>query len=863
MPDKLCILACQHLAPELARIVAPLPDVTWASFASKCGRPPVTWQDLAQAAACTGSQDVYVLGSCCLAMLDEPPQPPPSFKLWQAELCFELVVSQELAHHWIQEGAYLVTPGWLANWQEWLEGEGFDREIARSFFAESCHHLLLLDTLVDDRARQRMETFAAFVDRPFQVLPVGIDYVSQRIMSLVQAWRLEERDRRAKAAINEAHQQLAEYATGLDLLGLLTRAQDESTAIVRVLDLFAMLFAPQKLCLLPFYEGSPGEIRCASMASTSSDGEQEPAALEAALIDFYRRHIPYEWTEGDKGFLLRVGGQEDPLGVVLVDEITFPVFRERYLNLALAIADVCALAIRNARAYQQIQQAERSLRENEERLRRIFEFAPIGIDLYDLQGRLVMSNQRSQDLLTGYRSDTLFSDPRLDGDAVQRLRSGEPIYTQVSLGVGAPETMGGNPARFPAEVCLDLIYTPLGADREHISGYLALIQDVTERKHAEQSLIRASRLEATATLAGGIAHDFNNLMVGVLGYAELLQEELADQPDAIDMLTRISASAQRAGKLAQQMLAFARGGKYFPTLLNLNRTILDVMQHQEQLVPSGIQIRYTVEPSLWDVKADMAQMSEVFLNLLTNAIEAIEGEGEIAITTSNRVLDAEFALAHGGLQAGPYVYLAVQDTGCGMSPEVQARIFEPFFTTKFQGRGLGLAAVFGIIQNHDGQISVYSEEGLGTVFKVYLPAVLAEFEALPPIESLLSTRKTMVLLIDDDDSVLTVTRLLLARLGYQTLIAHNGMEAIEIARTFEGDIDVALLDMAMPVMNGVETYPRLVAIRPQIKVLICSGYEPDAATQSLLKQGACCFLQKPFQAHALGAAICQALGGEG
>ncbi|MBN1579252.1 MAG: PAS domain S-box protein [Anaerolineae bacterium] len=387
--------------------------------------------------------------------------------------------------------------------------------------------------------------------------------------------------------------------------------------------------------------------------------------------------------------------------------------------------------------------------------------------------------------------------------------------------------------------------------------------EVTEQRQAAKASFQASRLEATATLAGGIAHDFNNLMVGVLGYADLLRDSLQDRPGALEMLDVISESARRAGKLAQQMLAFARGGKYQPRRMNLNDTVQRIASARERDLPSRIRVVLDTDPGLWPTQADPAQMSEVVLNLFTNAVEAIEGSGDITITTRNYTLNEGQV---NGLEPGSYVCLAVKDTGCGISPEVRARIFEPFFTTKFQGRGMGLAAAYGIVENHGGHISIQSKAGHGATFEVYLPALPAEEEersepqAVDEVQpDVLATETKTVMLIEDDAFVLKLLQRIMRRLQYSVLVAHNGQEAIEIARSYEGDIHLALLDMGMPEMGGAEAFPFLVQARPDMAVIICSGYELDETAQALLDAGAVAFIPKPFQVSLLESEIYRAI----
>ena len=404
--------------------------------------------------------------------------------------------------------------------------------------------------------------------------------------------------------------------------------------------------------------------------------------------------------------------------------------------------------------------------------------------------------------------------------------------------------------------------TVLWTDDGRPSAEVGIIRDVTESKNAEEAVRAASRMEATATLAGGIAHDFNNLMVGVLGNAELLQMRFSGSPEAMRMLNAIARSAQQAGELAQQMLAFARGGKYQPTVICLNDIVSDVLRLEERSFPPRIRIEQGLDPNLWNVKADPVQMGQVIMNLSVNAVEAIEDKGTITIATRNFFVQDRSPQELPALNPGAYVCLSVSDTGKGMTQETVAHIFEPFYTTKFQGRGLGLAAAYGIVKNHGGHLVVSSEFGQGSTFTVYLP-VSEKQPRLPKKQAPRSAvGEETILVIDDEPVVLEVTRDILERLGYRILCAHDGQEAVEIAQSYEGDIHVAVLDMGMPVMGGAQAYPLLMKARPNLKVLISSGYELDPAAQTLLDAGASAFIQKPFRAHVLATTVRKALAKE-
>ena len=391
----------------------------------------------------------------------------------------------------------------------------------------------------------------------------------------------------------------------------------------------------------------------------------------------------------------------------------------------------------------------------------------------------------------------------------------------------------------------------------HIVESVVRLREADRRTADARAL--AARMESTATLAAGVAHDFNNLMTGVMANAELLKYDIDEGAEARETLGTIIECAHRGGQLAQQLLAFARGGRYQTTRVDLNTLVRDSVRVEAHTVTPDIEVRTHLAPDLLSLDADPVQLGQVIANLHRNAVEALAGVGggRITITTRNLPADGDRPPVLADLPAGAYIELSVADTGPGMNDDTRERIFEPFFTTKEGGRGMGLAATYGIVTHHGGQIEVRSEPGAGTEFRVYLPATAAQAPGGPAPEPAPPAKRT-ILFVDDEAAILSATRRLLEPYGYHVLVAANGADGIEAARRAPTPIDVVLLDMRMPGMSGIEAFGALREAQPDAKVIICSGYELDAAARGLLDRGAASFVQKPFRIEDLVAAIEQA-----
>ncbi|MCP4660843.1 MAG: DUF1638 domain-containing protein [bacterium] len=380
MAAELRILVCGHFVREVTTVVASegFADVEVIAFPARCGRPGLGWDEIT--GACDRPCDrAQVLGCACIAALEEPPAGRDEIRLHRVEQCFHLVACRGLVDGYLREGAYLLTPGWLARWRDHLSEWGFDRQGAQEFFAETVTRLILLDTGVERESPDRLREFAEHAGRPFEIVPVGLDHLRLALTQLVLEWRLERQQREAAAELARSRRQASDYAMAMDLVNRLADTLSEDEVVSRMLDLFTMLFAPGELYYLPWVDGKPGELRTAGSPGGGQMGgspaDRQPADPTAVRSQLTRCDIEHARSESGKGILLRIALRSETLGIVKLDRIAFPGFSEHYLNLAFSIAPVCALAIHHARAYQQVKQAEEqiavSLREKEVLLREI------------------------------------------------------------------------------------------------------------------------------------------------------------------------------------------------------------------------------------------------------------------------------------------------------------------------------------------------------------------------------------------------------------------------------------------------------------------------------------------------------------
>ncbi|NUM54630.1 MAG: response regulator [Candidatus Hydrogenedentes bacterium] len=370
----------------------------------------------------------------------------------------------------------------------------------------------------------------------------------------------------------------------------------------------------------------------------------------------------------------------------------------------------------------------------------------------------------------------------------------------------------------------------------------------TRADQAEES----ERLEAIAMTGRGIAHDINNLMETVLGNVALLRGDLNDDHPRVATLEAIEKAAELAGNLTQRILAVTQGAERKPEPVNLNSIVYHLLLVEETRLAPSVRIVRHIDPDLWRVLAEHTAIAQVALNLATNAVDALNGKGRVTIRTRNVVLDHGSIPEGSGLRPGAYVLLSVEDDGEGMSPLTLAKAYDPGFTTRDGHHGQGLATVQKIVARYKGHVQINSFVGKGTACRVYLPAIDSAKAPRPAPSMSVPAGEETVLVVDDERMILEVTAETLRRLGYRTLTARNGQEAVDVARSHDGPIHLVLLDMSMPVMGGADAFPRIKAIRPESRFIVCTGFEQELISSHLLEAGGVdSFLLKPFRLSAL------------
>jgi PAS domain S-box-containing protein len=466
--------------------------------------------------------------------------------------------------------------------------------------------------------------------------------------------------------------------------------------------------------------------------------------------------------------------------------------------------------------------------------------------------------------ITGYppeevvgRNCRMFQGPDSDPATVRRMR--EAVAAGGACSVEIVNYRKDGTAHWTA-VTLNPVRDAAG----RLIHFVGVQSDVAERRQLEEQLRQAQKMEAVGRLAGGIAHDFNNLLTVIHFASDQLTEMEALPPEAREATLAISQAGRRAGRLTQQLLGFSRQTIVQPRVFDLNANVTEAASLLRRLVGEDIAIQLSLDAGLAAVKADPGKIDQVLINLAVNARDAMPQGGRITLETRNVMLDESYVGTHLDSAPGPHVMLAVSDTGHGIAKEDLPRIFEPFFTTKEPGvgTGLGLSMVFGIVQQCGGSIHVYSEPGLGTTFKIYLPAVAAAAPARRPQAAARPPRGSeTILLVEDDEAVRKVAHMALTLYGYQVITASDGAEALQLMQNEAGPLDLVLADIVMPNLSGPALAEHLRQRHPQLKVILTSGYTDDVVVRHGLLNSEMSFIQKPYSALGLARKVREVLDG--
>lgn len=520
-------------------------------------------------------------------------------------------------------------------------------------------------------------------------------------------------------------------------------------------------------------------------------------------------------------------------------------------------------------------QAEEALDQAMQRQLLHVQQTPLGVVEWDLEFRVTAWNHMAEQIF-GWSSEEALGREGTFIVPTESRTSIHDTWENLVIGSGGRRSRNANVTKDGRHIICEWYNTALKDARGRILGVASLVLDVTREEEAERDRLRmeeklreTAKLESLGVLAGGIAHDFNNLLTSILGNASLVTRQIPPGSSGHKQLEQIAQSTRRAAELCQQMLAYSGKGKFVVKPIHMTSFVEETLQLIETSISKKARLQTEFTEALPLIQADTNQLRQIVMNLVLNASEALEDHsGKITIKTGSMVPDADFLKdCHLApvLPPGQYVFLEVTDSGCGMDKETLNKIFDPFFTTKFTGRGLGLAAVQGIIRGHRGAMKVTSEPGAGTTFRILFPACNEKAENVTQLQSSVGEQFSSwgrALLADDEDSVRNVTQLMLETIGFDVIPASNGAEALELFQKHNNDFRLILLDLTMPELDGVEVLQELRKLVPDVKVIMMSGFNKENTLGRFSDQGLAGFIQKPFRLEDLRSKIKEVLSKE-
>ncbi|MDO9018471.1 MAG: PAS domain S-box protein [Deltaproteobacteria bacterium] len=545
------------------------------------------------------------------------------------------------------------------------------------------------------------------------------------------------------------------------------------------------------------------------------------------------------------GFLISGGTL---LGALTVASFDRPLRLEPAdLDLLRGMADQAASAVSNARVLTES-------RLNALRYRNILDTVFDGINITGFDGVIRYCNNQFAAML-GSTPDVVVGKAMRDLIFPEDASKADERIRRRRAGYAKPFTWRLRALDDGHEVLVRANSREIKNERGEPVAMLGVISDITSARRLEEKLLQTQKLESLGVLAGGIAHDFNNLLVGILGNAGLALVELPPGSPLRPLMDDIQAAAMRAADLTRQLLSYSGKGRFVLANLDVGAVVGDMTHLLASVVAKGVTLRYRLAASLPLIEGDASQIRQVVLSLVSNASDAIgERAGEVTVATSVVRADDDFladTFVDDRLAAGDYVCLEVTDDGQGMSADTVGRIFDPFYTTKFVGRGLGLAAVLGILRGHKGAINVQSEPGVGTTLRAYFPVSAAAPEAPAPRAELPRSTRQTILVIDDEEGVRNVARRIFERANFKVIVAADGVEGLERFRECPDEVAAVLLDVTMPRMGGEETFTELRRLRADVRVLLSSGYSEQEAMGRFAGKGLAGFVEKPFRPQTL------------
>ncbi|MFL5594407.1 MAG: PAS domain S-box protein [Gemmatimonadaceae bacterium] len=635
--------------------------------------------------------------------------------------------------------------------------------------------------------------------------------------------------RKAEDSLRQTEQQ---FWTAFELSGVGMAIGDETGRFVRVNRVLCEMLGYSEAELLGLsakeitYPGDPVALRQAAAAS-------RPALIEKRFLHKSGRPV---WTSvsiaavpnGSDGLAHQVG---------IVSDIT----ERKETEAALRRSDA------------EMRDLVGELKASEKRHRLLFQRHPFPMWLFDVETMAILEANDAAISNYGY-SEAEFLTMRVS-DLLAGVEAPQIIALRSAAG-GGRNHVGPHSHRRKDGTLITVEVVSEDAEVEGRPARLVLARDVTDHEILEGQLRQAQKMEAVGQLAGGIAHDFNNLLTAIRGYSDILMESLAPNDTRREDVGEISKAAERASGLTRQLLAFSRKQILQPRVVNINEVVAGLSSMLRRLIGEDIEMLTRTAPAVGQVAADVGQLEQVLVNLAVNARDAMPKGGRLTLETADVELDDQYGSRHGAtVPAGPYVMLAVSDTGIGMDRETRARVFEPFFTTKETGKGtgLGLSTVYGIVKQSGGFVWVYSEPGQGTTFKIYLPRLTSDARSVAPIPELTpeSSGNETILLVEDEETVRNLATRILRKQGYTVLSARHGREAEGIAGEYRHDIHLVITDVVMPEMGGRDLAASLGALRPDVPILYVSGYTDDEIIRRGVLEPTMAFIEKPFTANAL------------